>query len=138
VPAEPLRAAAGVDERELAELLALVATTDVVELEVAFAGGRLSLRRPRTARSAAVVAEPSPKPAPFLAVTSPLVGIFRPSVRAGEHVPVGQPLGAIEALGMPTSVDAPAAGTVEEVLIADGGAVEFGQALLLVRLDTAP
>jgi acetyl-CoA carboxylase biotin carboxyl carrier protein len=134
VPTEPLGAAAGIDERELTELLALVAASDVVELEVAFPGGRLSLRRPRSAPTPAPVDQPASGPLPFLAVTSPLVGIFRPVVGVGAHVEPGQPLGAIEALGLPTSVDAPAAGTVEEVLVADGGAVEFGQTLLLVRV----
>jgi biotin carboxyl carrier protein len=137
VPTEPLSVAAGIDERELTELLALVAASDVVELEVAFPGGRLSLRRQPAAPALAPAVEPAPGPPPLLAVTSPLVGIFRPAVDAGAYVELGQPLGAIEALGMPTSVDAPAAGTIEEVLVADGGAVEFGQTLLLVRVADA-
>jgi acetyl-CoA carboxylase biotin carboxyl carrier protein len=137
VPTEPLSVAAGIDERELTELLALVAASDVVELDVAFPGGRLSLRRPTSAPALAPVAEPAPGPPPFLAVTSPLVGIFRPAAGVGAYVEPGQPLGAIEALGLPTSVDAPAAGTIEEVLVADGGAVEFGQTLVVVRIAGA-
>jgi biotin carboxyl carrier protein len=42
-------------------------------------------------------------------------------------------IGAIEALGMPTSIDAPRSGTVEELLVQDGDAVEYGQALLILR-----
>ncbi len=137
MPTEPLSVAAGIDERELTELLALVAASDVVELEVGFPGGRLRLRRPTSAPVRGQLDRPAPGPPPFLAVTSPLVGIFRPVVGVGAHVEPGQPLGAIEALGLPTSVEAPAAGTIEEVLVVDGGAVEFGQTLLLVRVAGA-
>jgi biotin carboxyl carrier protein len=42
-------------------------------------------------------------------------------------------IGAIEALGMPTNVDAPQEGTVEDLLVLDGGPVEYGQPLLLLR-----
>jgi acetyl-CoA carboxylase biotin carboxyl carrier protein len=54
-------------------------------------------------------------------------------VTVGTSVEPGQPIGAIEALGMPTSVDAPQSGTVEELLVQDGTAVEYGQPLLIVR-----
>ncbi len=137
MPTEPLGVAAGIDERELTEILALLSASDVVELDVAFPGGRLRLRRRMAAPADALTAEPEPGPPPLLAVTSPLVGVFRPAVDAGEQVEPGQPLGAIEVLGMPTSVDAPASGTVEEVLVADGGPVEFGQTLLLLRVEAA-
>jgi len=127
------------------EMLALVHSSDVVELEVSVGASHLALRR--SAPSAAPpAAGPDGAPGtedgaplePFLAVTSPLVGIFRPSVQVGDRVAAGQPLGAIEALGMPTSVDAPASGTVEELLTGEGSPVEFGQSLLVLRLDHRP
>ena len=136
--ADPLLECAGLSEAQLADVLELVAGTDVVELEVSFGGGRLSLRRP------AQVAQPAPERreasgAPdlqdgaALAVTSPLVGIFHPVVAAGDPVQPGQSIGAIEALGMPTSVDAPQSGTVEQLLVFDGSPVEYGQPLLVLR-----
>ncbi|MBV9356070.1 MAG: hypothetical protein JO023_11160 [Chloroflexi bacterium] len=70
-------------------------------------------------------------------MTSPLVGVFRPLVGVGACVGPGQPLGAIKVPGLPTSLDAPAAGSIEEVRVVDGGALEFGQTLLLVRLAGA-
>ena len=42
MPTEPLGIGAGIDQRELTRLLALVAASDVVELEIAFPGGRVS------------------------------------------------------------------------------------------------
>ena len=68
-----------------------------------------------------------------LAIASPLVGIFHPSVSVGGTVESGQPIGAVEALGMPTTVDAPHGGTVEELLVTDGSPVEYGQPLLILR-----
>jgi biotin carboxyl carrier protein len=72
-----------------------------------------------------------------LAITSPLVGIFHPAVQAGQQVQTGQSIGAIEALGMPTSVDAPQSGTVEDLLVQDGSPVEYGQPLLILRRGDA-
>jgi acetyl-CoA carboxylase biotin carboxyl carrier protein len=143
---ETLSDHAGLSESELREILALVESSDVVQLDVAFASGHLSLRRNATPAPRSVLpqlgvldglglAQPAE---PFLAVTSPLVGIFHPAVQTGDRVAIGQLLGAIEALGMPTSVDAPAAGTVEQLLTVDGAPVEFGQSLLVLRLDHAP
>ena len=38
-----------------------------------------------------------------------------------------------EALGLPTNVDAPHTGTVEDVLVTDGSPVEYGQPLVVLR-----
>ncbi len=135
-----LREYAGLSDDELDEVLGIGAGTDVSELQVAFGSARVTVRR-----EPGVLSTPSRGPvqpeagaahaaadAP-LAITSPLVGIFRPAVRPGDHVSVGQSLGAIEALGMPTSVDAPRGGLVDEVLVVDGSPVEYGQPLLVLR-----
>jgi acetyl-CoA carboxylase biotin carboxyl carrier protein len=126
---------AGLTADELADLLGLVSATDITELDLTVGTTRLSLRRPAAAHPApatdSVVSPPS-EPA-SLAITSPGVGIFRPAVGKGDVVQPGQSIGAIEALGMPTSIDAPRSGTVEELLVQDGAAVEYGQALLILR-----
>jgi acetyl-CoA carboxylase biotin carboxyl carrier protein len=132
---DALLAHAGVSEAELAEVLALVAGTDVVELDLAFGDSRLTLRRPPA--TAAPVTAPtggvSAQDSPSLAIVSPLVGVFHPSVKAGDVLTPGMTIGAIEALGMPTSVDAPQGGTVEDLLAQDGSPVEYGQPLLVLR-----
>jgi biotin carboxyl carrier protein len=140
---DPLLEHAGLSQAELERVLALVAGTDVVELEISFGSGRLSLRRSPGAQSVPTVPTP-PAPAQeleetsSLAITSPLVGIFQPAVGVGETVQTGQSIGAIEALGMPTSVDAPQSGTVEQLLVQSGSPVEYGQPLLLLRRTRTP
>ena len=80
---DPLAECSGVSEGELAEVLALLAGTDIVELDLAFGASRLTLRRPPSASSPLA---PTPTPAiqdsPSLAIASPLVGVFHPSVSA--------------------------------------------------------
>ena len=138
---DPLERSSGVTAGQLAEVLALVAETDIAELDLTIGGTRLHLQRPPHALPMlSAPAEPSPPvaaplgglPVP-LAIASPLVGIFRATVAAGDAVQPGQSIGAIEALGMPTSVDAPQGGTVGDLLVADGSPVEYGQPLLTLR-----
>jgi acetyl-CoA carboxylase biotin carboxyl carrier protein len=132
--ADALAACAGLSGRELAELLALVGKSDIVELELGFGSSRLRLQR------VAPIAGPGRRPEapagdepPTLAVASPLVGLFHPTVSAGDEVAHGQAIGAIESLGISNTVDAPEAGTVEALLAQDGSAVEYGQPLLILR-----
>ncbi len=137
-PADPLRERAGISADELSDLLGLVGATDVTELDVTVGSTRLTVRRaPAPAGVRAVTAE-EPREPHSLAIASPLVGIFRPSVASGDTLEAGQSIGAIEALGMPTSVDAPQSGTVEDLLVQDGSPVEYGQPLLILRRGDAP
>jgi biotin carboxyl carrier protein len=129
---DPLAECAGVSEAELAEVLALVAGTDITELDLTFGASRLTLRRPSSPAPSPLAPAPA-QDATSLAIASPLVGLFHPSVKVGDVVAAGQVIGAIEALGMPTSVDAPQPGTVEDLLATDGSAVEYGQPLVLLR-----
>jgi acetyl-CoA carboxylase biotin carboxyl carrier protein len=131
---DPLLELAGLSADELRRVLGLVAGTDIAELEVTFGALRFSVRRPATSAPTATSIDVTAPPEPSsLAITSPLVGIFRPSVSAGDALSAGQSIGAIEALGMPTSVDAPQGGVVEELLVLEGGSVEYGQPLLVMR-----
>ena len=129
---DSLAECAGVSEADLAEVLALVTGTDIVELDLTFGSGRLSLRRPARVFTAPPTAT-APQDALSLAIASPLVGIFRTAMKEGEAVTAGQAIGAIDSLGIPTSVDAPQGGTVEELLVPDGTPVEYGQPLVLLR-----
>jgi acetyl-CoA carboxylase biotin carboxyl carrier protein len=131
---DPLVEHAGLTADDLDAVLALVAGTDVIELEVSFGSLHVRLRRP--ANASASVPEATQEiaaPPPSLAIASPLVGIFHPTVKPGDNVVQGQAIGAIEALGMPTSVDAPQAGTVDDLLVQDGSPVEYGQPLIVLR-----
>jgi biotin carboxyl carrier protein len=130
---DPLFERAGISGPELADVLALIAGTDIAELDVSVGGTRLSLKRSAVATPPdAAAAAPAEKPS-ALAIASPQVGIFRCAVSAGERVASGQSLGAVEALGMPTSVQAVQSGIVETLLVQDGIPVEYGQPLLVLR-----
>ena len=126
---------AGVAAADLSALLELIGGTDVVELEVSVGSTRVRLRRAAsaTAAPAVVVDESASEEDATLAITSPLVGVFRASVLIGAQLEAGQSIGVVEALGLPTTVDAPDAGTVEDLLVASGSPVEFGQPLLVLR-----
>jgi len=129
---DPLLELSGVTAEQLTELLGLINATDIAELDVTLGPTRVSIRRPASFPAVQRQEQAPPEPR-SLAITSPLVGMFHPSVEVGASVEPGQSIGAIEALGMPTSVDAPQSGTVEELLVQDGSPVEYGQPLLIVR-----
>lgn len=71
--------------------------------------------------------------------TSPAVGIFQPGPRAasGTRVRAGDSLGAVDVLGVPQDIPAPADGIVGTTLVEAGMAVEYGQELIRLEL-TAP
>lgn len=74
-------------------------------------------------------------------VTAGLVGLFHhgcapddePIVTVGDSVTAGQVIGTIEALRKLTDVIAPCDGVIEDVLVEDGEAVQFGDRLFAIR-----
>jgi biotin carboxyl carrier protein len=78
---------------------------------------------------------------PFRAMaTSPAVGFFQPrsGIVPGSRVRAGDPIGAIDVLGVPTEVVAPADGIVGASLVETGEAVEYGQELVWIELLSVP
>ena len=67
--------------------------------------------------------------------TSPAVGLYRPraDLPAGTRVHAGDRLGAVDMLGIPQEVVAPADGIVAVSLAESGDAVEYGQELLVIE-----
>jgi acetyl/propionyl-CoA carboxylase alpha subunit len=131
---DALLESAGISVAELSTVLDLISGTDISELDITSGKTRLSLRRPAIVAIASSTAAATPAVEPHsLAITSPLVGIFHASVATGDILQPGQSIGAVEALGMPTTVEAPQPGTVEELLVHDGSPVEYGQPLLILR-----
>jgi acetyl-CoA carboxylase biotin carboxyl carrier protein len=104
------------------------------------------------APAAAPAAAPKPAPAPaapkaaaipagHLAVTAPLLGTFYvapepgapPFVQVGQQVTEDTTCGLIEVMKVFNSVRAGVKGTIVEVVAANGGFVEFGQPLFIVK-----
>jgi urea carboxylase len=75
-------------------------------------------------------------PANCIAVASPVTGsVWQIPVRVGQTINVGDKLVVIEAMKMEIAIEADEAGTVQELLCAQGTPVKAGQALVVVRLE---
>ena len=74
-------------------------------------------------------------------ISSPMVGTYysapspsaKPFVTVGQHVNKGDTVGIIEAMKIMNQIEADHSGTVAEILVKDGEAVEFGQALIVIQ-----
>ena len=74
-------------------------------------------------------------------VTSPMVGTFysapsptaKPFVSIGQKINQGDTVGIIEAMKIMNQIESDQSGTVIEILVKDGEAVEFGQSLIVVE-----
>ncbi|MFN8535824.1 MAG: biotin/lipoyl-containing protein [Dehalococcoidia bacterium] len=129
---------------EAAEILRVVAASDVEELELEQGGYRIVVRRQLDDVPALALEQPA-NDAPTSAdefdttftIASPVVGWFRrgalidgpPLADVGQSVEVGAKLAVIEAVQVVHDVVADRAGTIVEILAADGDGVGFGQPL---------
>jgi biotin carboxyl carrier protein len=93
-------------------------------------------------RSSSQPASPESDPGPptRAVATSPAVGFYRPRPDrpAGARVRVGDPLGAIDVLGVPQELTSPADGIVGASLVQPGDPVEYGQDVVEIELLGAP
>ncbi|ARU05931.1 acetyl-CoA carboxylase, biotin carboxyl carrier protein [Comamonas serinivorans] len=149
------------DLRKLKTLIDLVSDSNVSELEITEAEGRvrivkggpvvttvapLQVAAPVAAPAvAAPAAAPAADAAPAAAagheVKSPMVGTFysAPSpgakafVQVGSQVKVGDTLCIIEAMKILNEIEADKAGVVKQVLGDNGQAVEYGQTLFVIE-----
>lgn len=82
-----------------------------------------------------------PEPPKGFIVESPMVGTFyrapspgaTPFVEVGQHVEVGDTLCIIEAMKMLNLIEAERAGTVTQILVENGQAVEYGEPLMTIE-----
>ena len=149
------------DLRKLKTLIDLVSESNISELEIAEADGKVRIVKasaqaapaapPAAPRGAAhdraaplerAPAEAAAAPAPTgNVVKSPMVGTFYrsaspgsdPFIEIGSTVKVGDPICIIEAMKIMNEIEADAAGTIREILCENGQAVEFGQPLFVIE-----
>jgi acetyl-CoA carboxylase biotin carboxyl carrier protein len=149
------------DLRKLKTLIDLVSESNVSELEITEAEGKV--RIVKAAPAAVAMAAPQPAPVPLAvavpaaapaevpaaapaaevghAVTSPMVGTFyrasspgaKPLVDIGSSVKEGEPICIIEAMKIMNEIEATTSGTVTKILCEHGQAVEFGQPLFVIE-----
>ncbi|HEU0243196.1 MAG TPA: biotin/lipoyl-containing protein [Candidatus Limnocylindrales bacterium] len=116
-------------------------------------GGAASAHARRTERprlgTQAAHAEPRPSKAPPLVepadpdravATSPAVGVFRPGVSLGTAVHAGDRIATIDLLGIAQDVTSPIDGTLVELFVQAGEAVEYGEEIGAIEAEapTAP
>jgi len=150
------------DLRKLKTLIDLVSESNVSELEITEADGKVRIVKADKQASAPVmhyavapppqgvpvaavppaaapVAQPAPEPGHI--VKSPMVGTFYRSASPGSEafaeigtvVKEGQAICIIEAMKIMNEIEADKAGTVKQILCENGQAVEFGQPLFIIE-----
>ena len=149
------------DLRKLKTLIDLVSDSNISELEITEAEGKVRIVKagpPPLAMAAAplvaaapapvaAVAPPAPAAAPVEAapegkvIKSPMVGTFyrsaSPGAKAfaevGSAIKEGEPVCIIEAMKIMNEIEADKTGTIVRVLAENGAAVEFGQPLFVIE-----
>jgi len=146
------------DLRKLKTLIDLVSDSNVSELEITEAEGKVRIVKSmgvaapvvmQQAAPVAMVAAPAPAAvvaeAPVVptghAVKSPLVGTFyrssspgaAPFIQIGSVVKEGDTLCIIVAMKILNEIESDKAGTVTQILCENGQAVEYGQPLFIVE-----
>jgi acetyl-CoA carboxylase biotin carboxyl carrier protein len=146
------------DLRKLKTLIDLVSESNVSELEITEAEGKVRIVKgggPMTyqvaapniapgalAQPAPVAASPAAAPQPVgHIVKSPMVGTFyrsaapgaKPFVEMGSQVKEGETVCIIEAMKILNEIETDQAGTIIQILCENGQAVEYGQPLFVVE-----
>ena len=151
------------DLRKLKTLIDLVSESNISELEITEADGKVRIVKAdpnvvaqpvqyaMQAPSQAMMAAPAAAAAPVAVaaepvqaghtVKSPMVGTFymsaspgsKPFVEIGSVVKEGDPICIIEAMKIMNEIEADKSGTVTKIICENGQAVEFGQPLLIIE-----
>lgn len=148
------------DLRKLKTLIDLVSESNVSELEITEAEGKVRIVKSGGAPMVMQYAPPVPAPvaaapaataAPAVAeaaaapaghaVKSPMVGTFYRSaspgakafVEVGSQVKEGETICIIEAMKILNEIEADKSGTITRILCENGQAVEYGQALFMIE-----
>ena len=145
------------DLRKLKTLIDLVSDSNISELEITEAEGKVRIVKagaPGSAMPMMMMAPPltaaAAAPATAVAaapvetghfVKSPMVGTFyrasspgsKPLAEVGQAVKEGESICIIEAMKIMNEIEADKSGTITRALVEDGRAVEFGQALFVIE-----
>ncbi|MDE1928765.1 MAG: acetyl-CoA carboxylase biotin carboxyl carrier protein [Burkholderiales bacterium] len=145
------------DLRKLKTLIDLVSESNISELEITEAEGKVRIVKGGMAAAAqlpsyaaaAPLAPPAAAAAPVAAepvaegrmIKSPMVGTFyraaspgaKPFVDIGDAVSEGDPVCIIEAMKIMNEIESDCAGKILRILCENGQAVEFGQPLFIVE-----
>jgi len=141
--------------KDVAEIMRILEESSFDQLSLEIEGVKLNLQR-RSAVQQAPDPPPAPAPPPnsplqptvkppsepgLLEIPSPLLGIFYvapkpgepPFVELGSKIAEDTVIGIIEVMKLMHTVHAGVKGEVAEILVKNGGAVEYGEVLMRVR-----
>ncbi len=148
------------DLRKLKTLIDLVSDSNISELEITEAEGKVRIVKGGVAAPAVYAPPPqaaaAPAPAPLAAapapadapaeapgrfIKSPMVGTFyrsaspgaKPFVDIGDAVKEGEPVCIIEAMKIMNEIESDASGKIVRILCENGQPVEFGQPLFQIE-----
>lgn len=150
------------DLRKLKTLIDLVSESNVSELEITEAEGKVRIVKgggavvqqaaapvavappavPAAPVAQAAAAQPAPAPEPTgHIVKSPMVGTFyrasapgaKSFVEVGSQVKEGETVCIIEAMKILNEIEADKSGTITQILCENGQAVEYGQPLFVIE-----
>jgi acetyl-CoA carboxylase biotin carboxyl carrier protein len=150
------------DLRKLKTLIDLVSESNISELEITEADGKVRIVKsegavvmapapmmvaaaPVAAAAPAAPATPVAAPTPAAEaghiVKSPMVGTFyrasSPSAKSfaevGQQIKEGEPICIIEAMKIMNEIEADKTGTITKILVENGQPVEFGQPLFVIE-----
>lgn len=148
------------DLRKLKTLIDLVAESGIAELEITEGDDKVRIVKFSQSSAAPVVYAPEAPVAQVVApaagataaapaapavpeghaVKAPMVGTFyrapspgaAPFVEVGQTVKEGEPLCIIEAMKLLNEIEADKSGVIKEILVENGGPVEYGQTLFVI------
>ena len=146
------------DIRKVKKLMELLEQSGMAEIEIKEGEESVKISRYGNAPLAATSFSPQPAPTPNQVdstirpadngsevsgnlISSPMVGTYysapspsaKPFVTIGQHVNKGDTVGIIEAMKIMNQIESDQSGTVVGILVKDGEAVEFGQALIVIQ-----
>ena len=150
------------DLRKLKTLIDLVSESNISELEITEAEGKVRIVKASPAAApvygmaggqmqpAPMAAGPAPSAAPVLeapaapegkVIKSPMVGTFyrsanpgsKPFAEIGAAIKEGDPICIVEAMKIMNEIEADISGTVSKILVENGQAVEYGQPLFIIE-----
>ena len=148
------------DLKKIEQLLEIMKANDLVEIEVKSGDEKIVLKRsqpqvaavpmitPAGPTGGAVAAVPAAggeqaAPSELIEIKAPMVGTFyatpnpdaEPYVEVGSKVTQSTVVCIIEAMKVMNEIKAETSGTIAEVLVSNGQAVEYGQVLFKVKPD---
>ena len=141
--------------QQIKEIISLVNSTDITDLEIEDEDFRIRIRKERKEPNPVprhgveiVAAQPMVLPPEqivetkdgLVAISAPMVGTFyrapapdaEPFIQVGETITQGQILYIIEAMKMMNEIESEVKGVVKQILVENGEPVEYGQPLLLI------